>query len=251
MKPQFSAISTVFAPVCIIAALISPAIASADTATLRSISISGSGEVSAPPDQAMLTFTIRAEGETEGHAMDEASSRTAGALGELAAQGVAEELISTNGVRLQRHYGRTLMGNTNYDVIDSYTATNTIRVEVHELERVGAIIPAVVGAGANTVERVIFGLRDRTQMQDEASRRAVAEAMRMADIYAQAAGVALGQVLRISDASPYDEMGGYISVEPMMMSDMASSAPRYEVPIAPGLITVRASISMVIELVDP
>lgn len=249
MRPQFSVISKVLAPALIIASVMFPAIVSAESGAIRSISVRGSGEILAAPDRATVTFTIRTDGQTEGEAMDEAASRTAGALGELAAQGVAPENVQSAAIRLRPHYAQSRLGVTDYAKIDSYSATTRISVDVLDINALGAIIPAVIGAGANGVDGIQFGLQDREAVLDDVRRLAVAQAMRLAALYAQASGNALGSVMRISEGETYDDVR-HMGMEMAMDSSLRSSSPQYEMPIAPGEISVNSSINMTFELVD-
>ena len=80
--------------------------------------------------------------------------------------------------------------------------------------------------------------RTTKQLLDEARPKAVADARRKAEIYTQAAGVALGAPLSISEES---------SPGPMM-SRKNSAGNASSAPIAPGEETLRISISVSYEI---
>jgi uncharacterized protein YggE len=103
----------------------------------------------------------------------------------------------------------------------------------------GAILDEVVQAGANRINSVGFGLSDDSVVTDEARRRAVADAKRIAALYAEAAGVSLAGILSINE-------GGRFQPQPrggLMMRAEASS-----VPIEAGESTVRANVTIVWEI---
>lgn len=217
----------------------------AQDAPLRSIAISAQGEVTAPPDMATVRLGVQEEGRTEAIALDAASSRTASVLTALAALDVAEKDIRTTGLRLVPRYAQTSQGRVDYTRIDGFTATNEISVKLRDINAVSGVLAAVVGAGANMVQSISFGLQDQDELRDEARRRAVAEAIRLAGLYADAAGVGLGPVLTISDQSG----GGPVYDSPMAMTLSREAMPAPP-PVAPGEIAVSANISIVFQIID-
>jgi uncharacterized protein YggE len=118
--------------------------------------------------------------------------------------------------------------------ITGYRATNQVQVEVPGVEKVGAVIDALVGAGANDLGRISFGLAEPAPHVDAARAKAIADARRKAELYAREAGVALGRVLRI------DEGGHGGPPMPIAYARMESAAP----PIAAGQLDLSASVTV-------
>ncbi|MEL6959632.1 MAG: SIMPL domain-containing protein, partial [Pseudomonadota bacterium] len=161
-------------------------------------------------------------------------------LAQLDGAGVAPEDVRTGAVRLQPRYSSSSLSSGNQ--ILGYVAVNTVTVDLRDLDRLGPLLQALIGDGANRLDDVRFGLQDPTDALDEARRRAVAEAMRRAALYADAAGVELGAVLSLSDTGG----AGYQPLRAeMAMMDMAQSAPDFAIPTAPGDIEMSVSVSMV------
>jgi hypothetical protein len=121
-------------------------------------------------------------------------------------------------------------------VIDGYQANNTVVVRVLALDGLGAILDAVVDQGANTFNGLSFGLQNPGPAQDAARKAAVAEAMRKAALYAEAAGLVLGPVLELTES-------GAATPRPMAMERMVMSAQ--PVVIAQGEVSVQASVTLV------
>lgn len=237
---------SVLFPLALVGSLLSPAAIFAETAP-RTIAVSGEGEVSVVPDMATVSLGVLIEATETGSAMDQASSATAAILAKLAEVGVADADVRSGSVRLTPRYGRTVLGGTDFSKIEGYTAQNTVDVKVRDINALGGILSAVVGQGANTINGIDFGLQHPEDVMDAARRAAVAEAIRRAALYADAAGVALGPLMSLNE-------NGYTGVPmfrggPMMMDAMAS-APSMDVPVAPGEITVSANVSMVYEIQD-
>lgn len=223
--------------------------APASEAARRTLSVTGEGEIRVAPDLARVAFGVLVEGVTEADVMDDASTRTAAMIATLTDLGITGADVQTGAVRLTPRYGQTLLGGVDYTKIEGFTATNTLRVKIRDINAVGDVLAAVIGAGANTVDEIGFGLQDEVAARDAARRAAVAEAMRLAALYADAAQVGLGPVMTIVDGGGY---GGFAS--PVMESSMDSmssrGAPKVSVPVAPGELLVSANVSMIFQLVD-
>jgi hypothetical protein len=120
-----------------------------------------------------------------------------------------------------------------------YRASNTVTIRVEDLTRVGAVVDAALGAGANQLEGIGFGLDDDQAAREDALRAAVEEARSKAQVMAVALGVELDGILAINE-------GGIFIQEPamaMMESRMAVQADM-STPVAAGEVTVRANVSI-------
>jgi uncharacterized protein YggE len=82
-----------------------------------------------------------------------------------------------------------------------YTASHQITVTVRKVDETGTVIDALVQDGANQVQGISFGVEGSEKLMDEARVKAVADARRKADLYAAAAGVAVGKVVSISEVT--------------------------------------------------
>jgi uncharacterized protein YggE len=158
------------------------------------------------------------------------------AMAVLRRAGVAERDIQTRGLSLQPQY--------RYDSdrapsLTGYQASNSVNVRLREIGRAGAVIDALVAAGANQISGPSFGLAEPEAALDEARALAVTRARARAELYAKAAGVRLGRLVSISEAqAPQPPMP-----RPMMraMADVAMA----ETPVAPGEVGMRASVTVV------
>jgi uncharacterized protein YggE len=114
-------------------------------------------------------------------------------------------------------------------------ASNVVTIRARDLDRLGALLDAVVTTGANQLNSLTFGLSDPQPATDEARKRAVADARARAALYAEAAGVALGPILSITEG------GGYQPPQPMYRRELAMDAG---VPVAGGEVSVSASVTI-------
>ncbi len=207
-----------------------------------SIRVTGTGEVRAAPDQATADFAVET---TAGNAQLAASmnaEQMERVIAALVRAGVPRERIETRDYNVFPDYDQRPVEAGAEPRIRGYRVMNTVSATTHDIDRVGAIIDAALGAGANRVHGVRFGLRDpqrfRAQAITEATRRARADA----EALASAMGVSLGM---IREASTLDI--GYGGPVPVMaregMADaVMQSAPT---PINPGEQIVRATVMIV------
>ena len=111
---------------------------------------------------------------------------------------------------------------------------------MRELAGLGGLLDKLVTLGANRISGLSFDVAQAEELRDEARKRAVANARRRAELFAAAAGVALGRVLVISEDSQHVAPRG-----PMLArSQMAAS-----VPIAEGAqeFTARVTITYALD----
>lgn len=204
----------------------------------RSITVQGEASVSATPDVARIQAGVIARGDTALEAMEDASQAMNEVFAALADARVDPSKIQTSALNLVPVHDRGQQGTRELDVI-GFEARNRVSVTIDGTDQLGPVLDALVSAGANDISGLSFGLADAKPAQDEARKAAVADALDKAGLYAGAAGVALGEVLSISEAgavSPRPEM--------MAMARMADSA----VPIAEGEVQITARVTLVIAL---
>ena len=76
---------------------------------------------------------------------------------------------------------------------------NTLNVTVRDLKMVGDVLGKAVGAGANSINGVIFSVSDTAALEAEARDKAMADAKARAEQLARAAGVTLDQPMSINE----------------------------------------------------
>lgn len=175
---------------------------------------------------------------TEGRTARDASEANAKAMtavmNALKGAGIAERDIRTS--RLSIFPQMTSGGNNTAPRITGYRATNRVTVRLRDITKVADVVDATVGAGANEIGGINFIVSEPSKLLDKARSEAIADARRKAEIYAQAAGVVLGNPLAISEdtANP---------PTPMYRMDRAAAAPM-STPVSPGEQTLRMSVNV-------
>ncbi len=207
---------------------------------VRQITVVGEGHIDSAPDMATVTLGVTTEAKGAREAIDENSRAMAAVLTRLGEAGIAERDLQTSDFSVWPRYDqRSLPDGT--QGIAGFVAQNTVLVRVRDLNGLGGILDAVARDGANRFQGLSFGLQDPGPAEDAARKAAVTEAKRKAALYAEAAGVALGDLVTLSEE---------MSARPgpvMMQAEMLRSASN-EVPVASGEVSVTARVVLVYEI---
>jgi uncharacterized protein YggE len=229
---------TLFAAVALTLAATSFAPAFADDDKLvRSITLSGHGEVRRAPDLAIVTVGVMSSAVTARDALDantKAMERVMASLKEAAIE--ARDIQTANfSVNPRYDYGQN---NAQPPKVIGYDVSNNVTITVRKLDSLGAVLDQVVSSGSNQINGVAFQVSKPEAATDDARKLAVADAMRKAQVYTTASGVALGQTMSLSEGV------GYPPPQPVFKS-MRAEAAAADVPIAQGeqVITMDVNIT--------
>jgi uncharacterized protein YggE len=192
------------------------------------ISAHGSAVVTGRPDLAKVRFRISRLEQTPAEAFAGATAIVSKVRETLRQHRIRRSDIKESRLDLRAvwHYGEPT------PTLGGYQCQATVAVETSDLDGVPQLLVDVVAAGASEIDSVDFDVRDRGELQADAERRAIEAARARATRYAKAAGVRLGAVLHIEDAS-----------EPPHVYELA--AARKAGPgedLAPGEISVTAVV---------
>ena len=219
-------------------ALAAPAWADTDE---RRIAVTGEGRIEAVPDMASVTLGVTNEAEEAGDAMQATSDAVRRILDRLTEMGLESRDVQTSRFALSPVWSRRTESDSDRPRITGFTASNMVMVRVRDLDRLGALLDAVVSDGANDFNGLSFGVQESDALQDEALAAAVADATKKARLLTDAAGVTLGPVVSITEQ-------GSGATRPMMMEKAA--ARDSGAPVAAGEVTLSASVSMVFAIED-
>ena len=127
--------------------------------------------------------------------------------------------------------------------IIGYVISNTVAVEVRNLEKVAPVIEESLAAGANQFQGLHWALRDEQQAKLGALKQAAAKAREKAAALSEALKVKLIRLLNAFEESHV--------VRPMPKagrSMMATDAAGGEMAVLPGEIKVEATVTLVYEI---
>ncbi|MBU3029521.1 SIMPL domain-containing protein [Paracoccus marinaquae] len=203
------------------------------------LSVTGEGEVRAAPDMASIQLGVTSQADSAAEAMRQNSDRQAAVIAALTSAGIAASDIQTSGLNLNPMMD---YGEGQAPRVTGYQAGNMVTVRVVEIAGLGAVLDAIVAAGANEIGGIGFELRDSAEAEDEARRAAVADARHKAGVMAEAAGLRLGPVLHLGDGSQPE-------VPRPMMRMAAEAAGASGVPVQAGELAIGATVQMEFALI--
>lgn len=200
----------------------------------RTISVAGSGSITVRPDTADVSIGVQVNAATADAALSQANDAAAKLIDAVKGAGVDDADIRTSGLSVYPNYSDS-------STIASYTASNSVTVTVHDIDRAGPVIDAAATAagGAITIGGISFYVDDVEAVLGAAREEAVDNARARAGQYAAAAGVEVGDVLSISETG--------VSMPPVYAAgDKGESGS--PTPVEPGSQELSVSVSVVFAL---
>ena len=212
-----------------------PAALPQSTATFTpGVFASGDGKVSTKPDIAFLMVGVESLKPTAAGAQSDLASKAARLIARAKALGIADKDISTSGYSVNPNY----VGSNS--TIDGYRASEQILLKWHNVDTAGSALDALVQSGGATNVSVGFGLANPKAAQAQARALAIADAKTKAQAMADAAGVRLGQVMRVSDVSSYGGTPMYGSFD--LSGKAAAAVPTTQIPV--GELDVQVTVEV-------
>jgi uncharacterized protein YggE len=204
-----------------------------------SITVTGVATISAEPDQAEIDIGVVTQAKTVPDASKENAERVARVLVEVKKQLGKGDEVKTAGYSLAPNYRYPQGGKPE---IVGYTASNTLRIKTTNLNIVGRLIDSAMQAGANTVNRLVFTLKDELAAQLDALKMASAKAKSKAEAVASSLGL---KIVRIAAVNEGERTVQPIYRDRQVMAARAEAAPT---PVEPGTVEVRSTVSMIVEV---
>ena len=195
----------------------------------------GEATVRRPPDRAFVTISVETRAKSPRDAQRQNAEAMTAVQQRLGQARLGNDAIRTTGYNIQQEFD-FVQGKR---IPREFVARNGVEVRVDDVARTGEILDSVVESGATSVSGVRFDLKDRDGAEREAVKLAVADARARAEAAVSGAGRSIDRVLRIEDSRD----GGIGPPRPVMMNYAAAerSAPT---PIEPGLIEIRARVTL-------
>ncbi len=207
------------------------------------IMVSGEGIVEAQPDRATISVGVVTRAKNPSEVQTANAKAAASVINSIVALGIERKNISTGNYNFNPIYRHLDNGKR---VLEGYEASNAVTVIVDDLNLVGKVIDAALNHGANHVDSLSFGLRNKAAHQDEALRLAVLDAKRKAEIVAATLGKYIVSVRNVSiNRSSIETPRNYKMARSMAMEDAVAE---YETPIESGTLQCSASVHVEFEI---
>ena len=183
------------------------------------------------PDIATISAGVVTQAVDGNTAMRQNSEQMAKVVAAIKAAGIADKDVQTSGISLNPQYR---YAENEAPKITGYQANNTVSVKVRDIAKLGKVLDALAGVGANQINGPSFEIDNPAALKKAQGR---------AEMYAKSLGLKVRRIVSISEGN-----GGFRPVPMMAMAKMeardASGAP----PVSPGETTVSVNLDVVFEL---
>ncbi|WP_213605366.1 SIMPL domain-containing protein [Pseudoxanthomonas japonensis] len=204
------------------------------------LNVSAQAEASRVPDIATISAGVVTQAVDGNTAMRQNSEQMAKVVAAIKAAGIADKDVQTSGISLNPQYR---YAENEAPKITGYQANNTVSVKVRDIAKLGKVLDALAGVGANQINGPSFEIDNPEPVYDEARLAALKKAQARAETYAKSLGLKVRRIVSISEGN-----GGFRPMPMMAMAKMeardASGAP----PVSPGETTVSINLDVVFEL---
>jgi uncharacterized protein len=201
------------------------------------LEVQAEGSELSRPDVMTISAGVVTSGASAAEALRQNSILANRMIEVVRARNVAERDVRTTSLRIVPRFerrprsededletGRRIVG---------YVATNTVELRLRDLGRASELLDALLQAGANNVHGPSFSLSDARPARLAAQRQAVRLAREEADAYADALGLRVARVLRVSERGRSTSDG-----EAIVVTGSRIPAP----PIEPGEVETEVRV---------
>ena len=211
------------------------------------LTVAGTGSLTVTPDTAFVTVGMETAGKSLSQAQRENSAVMQKVMERLRALKIDKERIQTSSFMVTPQYRPSPKHPAetppSLPEIIGYRISNTVTVEVRDLEKVATVIEEALTAGANHFQGLQWALRDEQPTRLSALKFAAAKAREKATALSETLNVKLVRLVTVNE-------GGHV-IRPMpyaglSMREMApaSVAP----PVSPGEMKVEATVTLIYEI---
>jgi len=206
-------------------------------ANLRTLSVSGSGNVVLVPDIAYINIGVHSEAPDVSSSLSTNNAQATAISNALQAEGVDAKDIQTANFNVypSQHYDNMGQVTGTYYVVD-----NTVYVTVRNLSKLPKLLDVAISSGANSIYGINFDIADRESALAKARDLAIHDAQAKAQSVAGVAGVSLGELQSISAVNssfvqPYSASG---------MGGGGAAGLETSVPVSAGQIVVTYEVNL-------
>ncbi len=206
-----------------------------------SVRVHGESQVSAEPDEAEIDVGVVTQG---------ATSDVASTLNTQRVNAVVQSLRSLLPSANIKTINLSINPNFRYPkegapTISGYTADNTVRLIVDDIDVLRRVIDTALKAGASSVNRLNFTMRSQSEknIRAQALGEAASQAATSAKALAASLSLKLGRILRVEEGQP-------IVISPAPQIDLGRAQSSDMTPLSPGYIQVHANVNLTYELIQ-
>lgn len=212
----------------------------------RTVSVRGEGEVKIKPDLAYVQLQVLSKGK-DAKSAQEKNAKEMARVEKLLRERfrIEPKDIQTTGFFLNPDYRYD--GPNNRQVFLGFQVQHSLSVKVRNVNRVGEVLDAVVGKGAEDLSiglnGVTFDTEKRKEFEIQALESAMSNAKERAEALAKFGGRKLKGVRRISDTQLSSG-----PVMPLARMDMMEAKASFATNVQPGEISISSTVAVEYDL---
>ena len=191
----------------------------------------GRGEIRVAPDRATVLIMVETHASSAAAASSSNSQITSATITAVKSATSSADVVTTQSYSVTPDYEKGKP--------KGFGARNTVRVELHDIARLGQVIDVALSSGATQIYQVQFTASTASGARRKALRLAVSEARLDAEALAEAAGGTVGRLLSMNSSlsgfpilASYDmfsvrggtAMGGSAAPPPMLPDNLTVTA---------------------------
>ena len=201
----------------------------------RTITVSGTGQALGAPDIAYIQLGTDQSNSDPAAAFQSANDVMNAVRDAVTGLGVAASDIQTTTFNIWVQDNTDSSGNPTGE--RTYHAQDIVTITVRDVTKTGDVISAAIGAGANNINNLSFGIADPTELANQARAMAIADAQSRAQQIASTLGVTVGPVMTVNESVSSDGQP-----QPMAMAYAASAGGG--APVNQGQLTVSVQVTI-------
>lgn len=224
--------------------LAATAISATPTTDRRTLTVTGTAEVSVAPDICYMSFAVESRDRSAVQAYRANNDQVNKMTAAIKAVGIDAKDLQTAqfSINPEYHYDK----NSSKQVFDGYLVTNTLHVKVRDLGKVSEVLDAGVTGGASQVNEVRFAIENPKKYTADARTEAIQAAHDKAEKIADLTGVKLSKPITISEAEP----GGnrMYAQAANVMADYAAEGEAGRAALEPGEMKITHTVYITYEI---
>ena len=205
------------------------------------ISVSGEGVVETSPDRATISIGVVSKDKDPTKVQANNARTATEIINSMVALGIERKNIRTGNYSFRQIY-RT--DQNHHRIFDGYEVNNSVTIIVDNLNLVGKVIDTSLSHGANSIDSLEFGIRDKSALRAEALRLAVKDAKTKAEVVAAGLGKNIVGIRSVSVNSGSVTAPRFAKLARSMDEDAAN----FETPIEGGTLSCSANVHVEFEI---
>ena len=205
------------------------------------ITVQGTAQVTADPDQVTVTANTSVTAGTVGSAQEEMNKIVDAATTKLLELGVADDDVVTSNYSYYPKY------NYETNTLIGYEANHTLEITCRDVEMLDSVIGALTDSGFSQIYSVQYDVSNRSDLYQQALDLAIQRAEEKAVRMAQTSGMTLTGLDSLSENGGYNEGYAVNAVSDMALAKSESAATG----IRAGSVAVSASVTAVYAVEAP